>query len=281
VEDGTEWTTFHYYDGNNDGRSTLAIGYMGWDDTNDWPYVSLDWVDAGRYSITNVNSGLVWQASDIAGESAQAITQGAWEDLDYQKWDFASLGNGYFMIMNALGGLAAHGLDGSQANGAMLQLYPFSGYHVEKTHVGNYVLSAKNDNRVVEVPGASISTGAQLALNDYTGGDHQRFELNPVDRTINNPPTVSIASPSDGQVYNPGESVTIEANASDSDGSVIVVEFYNGSTKLGEDDSSPYSYTWNNVVTGTYALIARAIDDGGAVKAAGVNVRVSGRGPSR
>jgi len=42
------------------------------------------------------------------------------------------------------------------------------------------------------------------------------------------------------------------------------VEFYQGLTKIGEDTSAPYSYTWSNVVAGTYTLTAKATDNTGA-----------------
>ena len=36
-------------------------------------------------------------------------------------------------------------------------------------------------------------------------------------------------------------------------------------TLLGSDTSSPYSIIWNDVAAGSYALTAKAIDNGGAV----------------
>jgi hypothetical protein len=81
--------------------------------------------------------------------------------------------------------------------------------------------------------------------------------------STNNPPTVSITSPSNGAVFAQGSNITINANASDTDGSVTKVEFYQGTTKLGEDTNSPYSYTWNSVPTGLYNLTAKATDDDG------------------
>ena len=42
------------------------------------------------------------------------------------------------------------------------------------------------------------------------------------------------------------------------------VEFYNGTTKLGEDVTRPYSFVMRNVSEGTYALHAKAIDNDGA-----------------
>ncbi|MCX7806675.1 MAG: Ig-like domain-containing protein, partial [Planctomycetota bacterium] len=57
----------------------------------------------------------------------------------------------------------------------------------------------------------------------------------------NVPPTVSITSPSSGATFTAPANITITANAADSDGSIAKVEFFNGSTKLGEDTTSPYS----------------------------------------
>ncbi|NJM94346.1 MAG: hypothetical protein HC842_06500, partial [Cytophagales bacterium] len=74
----------------------------------------------------------------------------------------------------------------------------------------------------------------------------------------NQAPTVSISSPANNASFSAGANITIQATASDSDGSVTKVEFYNGSTKLGEDSSSPYTYTWSNVSAGSYTLTAKA-----------------------
>jgi len=55
--------------------------------------------------------------------------------------------------------------------------------------------------------------------------------------------------------------ITIDAAASDADGSVTKVEFYNGSAKLGERTSSPFSFTWKDVPEGTYSITAAATDN--------------------
>ena len=74
---------------------------------------------------------------------------------------------------------------------------------------------------------------------------------------------VSITSPLDGDMFTSGDDIVIEANASNVNGSVTKVEFFQGSTKLGEDTESPYSYTWNDVNLGRYSLTARATDNNG------------------
>jgi RHS repeat-associated protein len=79
----------------------------------------------------------------------------------------------------------------------------------------------------------------------------------------NTPPTVTLTSPAANAVIAPG-TVNLAATASDAGGSVTKVEFYNGSTKLGEDLTSPYTYAWTSVPAGTYPLMAKAIDNLGA-----------------
>ena len=76
-------------------------------------------------------------------------------------------------------------------------------------------------------------------------------------------PIVSITSPTANQTYTAPATVSITATATDSDGSISKVVFYNGTTKLGEDASSPYSYSWTNVAAGTYSITAIATDNSG------------------
>lgn len=82
--------------------------------------------------------------------------------------------------------------------------------------------------------------------------------------TVNQLPTSSLTSPLQNANYTAPASVIITANASDADGTIQKVEFYQGSTLLGEDASAPYSYTWNNVSAGLYSITAKAIDNLGA-----------------
>src|SRR5690606_30603692 len=77
----------------------------------------------------------------------------------------------------------------------------------------------------------------------------------------NKAPSISITSPANNANFTQGANVTIQANASDSDGAISKVEFFNGTTKLGEDLSSPYSYTWTNVPAGNHTITAKATDN--------------------
>ena len=78
---------------------------------------------------------------------------------------------------------------------------------------------------------------------------------------VNQPPTVSIASPAKSTAFVAPATVTIDATASDPDGTVCKVEFYNGTVKLGERTAAPWSFTWKEVQEGTYAITAAATDN--------------------
>jgi hypothetical protein len=91
-------------------------------------------------------------------------------------------------------------------------------------------------------------------------------------------PTVTLTNPVNGQIFAPSANILLQANASDPGGSLAKVEFYEGSTKLGEKLTAPYSLTWSNVPAGTYRVSARAIDNlGGAVDSVQVSIIVANR----
>jgi beta-glucanase (GH16 family) len=109
---------------------------------------------------------------------------------------------------------------------------------------------------IVSVDGQLPTSTFQFAIDDiyWEGGGG----------SVNVAPTVSITSPSSGTSYTAPASVSLAANAADTDGTISKVEFYNGTTLLGTDTSSPYAFSWTNVAAGTYSLTAKATDNSGA-----------------
>jgi hypothetical protein len=101
-------------------------------------------------------------------------------------------------------------------------------------------------------------------------GGERNSSLNPHDyiagtSCVTGAPTVSITAPIDAASYNAPASVTIGATAADVNGTVQQVAFYQGTTLLGIDNSSPYNFNWTNVAAGSYALTAKATDNDGLV----------------
>jgi uncharacterized repeat protein (TIGR01451 family) len=85
------------------------------------------------------------------------------------------------------------------------------------------------------------------------------------DDTVNLPPTVRITSPENDANFLVGSDVPITAEAADSDGTVVRVDFYAGTTLVGTATTAPYTVTWSHVTTlGDYSLTAVATDNRGA-----------------
>ena len=80
---------------------------------------------------------------------------------------------------------------------------------------------------------------------------------------VDKPPTVKLVSPKAGATYKAPASVFLDVEASDPDGSIARVEFWQGTTKLGQATGYTFEYTWKNIPAGTYSLFARAYDDFG------------------
>ena len=80
----------------------------------------------------------------------------------------------------------------------------------------------------------------------------------------NQAPAVALTNPTAGQTFTAPATVNFAATASDPGGSVARVDFLNGSTVLGSDTTSPYTFAWANVPAGTYSVSARAVDNLGA-----------------
>lgn len=86
----------------------------------------------------------------------------------------------------------------------------------------------------------------------------------PVTFFVTNPPAVSITGPVGGTILTAPANINITANASDTDGTISKVEFFQDTTKLGEDSVAPYNFTWDDVAAGSYNLTAIATDNDGA-----------------
>ncbi|MFW0740062.1 Ig-like domain-containing protein, partial [Flavobacterium sp. T12S277] len=92
--------------------------------------------------------------------------------------------------------------------------------------------------------------------------------------TVNTPgnqsPSAGIISPANNTAFMAPASVTINAVAADSDGIISKVEFYNGATLLSTSTTSPYTYTWENVTAGTYAITVKSYDNANATATSSV-----------
>jgi RHS repeat-associated protein len=121
---------------------------------------------------------------------------------------------------------------------------------------GTYALTAA----VVDNTGASTSSSA-------------------VTVKVNAAPTVTLTSPTSGTNTTAPASITVSADALDSDGSIAKVAFYRNGIAITTLTAAPYSFSWTGVPAGSYVLTAIATDDlGSSSTSAAVTVIVGAGG---
>ncbi len=111
---------------------------------------------------------------------------------------------------------------------------------------------------------ASNPVGAEISIPSLTG-------------TFNAPnalPTVSITSPAMAASFLVGNTVTINATAADSDGTVDSVSFFVDGVRIGVDVAAAYTFNWT-ATAGAHVLTVKATDNGGqVVTSSAINITV-------
>ena len=87
---------------------------------------------------------------------------------------------------------------------------------------------------------------------------------NSVSIVVDTPPSVTITNPASGTVFAAPANVTIQASASDTDGTVTNVQFRVGTNVVANKATAPFFGVTNNLAAGGYTLFAIASDNSGA-----------------
>jgi hypothetical protein len=250
-------------------------------------------------SVQNPFGGTAWP---IPGKIEIEDFDTGGEGIAYHDATTGNSGNGYRTTENVdLEGCSEGGFNiGYVAAGEWLE------YTVNVTSPGTYLLAARvstpgaGKTFHIELDGQNISgtiavpnTGGWQAWQTVTvttpaltaGTKVLRVALDATDFNINfltftatggTAPSASITSPANNANFAAGSNIVINANATDTDGTIAKVEFFNGAAKLGEDITSPYSFTWNAVSAGAYTLTARATDNAGlAATSSAISINVT------
>ena len=123
--------------------------------------------------------------------------------------------------------------------------------------------------QTVTITGVNLTVGQKI-LRFSMDGDN--FNTNYIGFSLggNQAPSVSITSPLVNASFTAPASIIINATASDLDGTIAKVEFFNGATLLGTSTTAPYTYTWIGVAAGSYNLTAKATDNLGLSKTSSI-----------
>jgi hypothetical protein len=137
------------------------------------------------------------------------------------------------------------------------------------TASGNYPYKSEVGNATTTtVSNLTVGQTYYFVVTDFNTTGLESLPSNEVAYTAvavqNNPPTVSLAvTPTAGKKFVVPVGLALAASASETGGSIVRVEFYNGGTYLGAVTAPPYTFTLNHPVAGNYSLTARAVDDQG------------------
>jgi len=203
-----------------------------------------------------VNNIISVSGDNTAGWSGMATQS------DLFKFYYNWMGGTYYGAESLPGDISVWATDPSNLNNVGATFWDHSIDPPDFTNIsGTEVIDAGIDvSKTFTLGGVNYSALPGIASDDYYGDapDLGAWEYN------SGYPYVAITSPTSGSTFTAPATINITANASDEDGSISRVEFFNGATKLGERTSNPWSFTWNNVPVGTYSLTAVATDNSGA-----------------
>ncbi len=121
----------------------------------------------------------------------------------------------------------------------------------------------------VHAPGGTVTFNGNAEFTGSLAARRLVVQGNPVLRfqttTANQAPTVALTSPAEGAVFAVGATVSLAADATDADGSIVRVEFHRADGLLASVASAPFAFAWTHAPAGVHTVTARAFDNSGAV----------------
>jgi hypothetical protein len=110
------------------------------------------------------------------------------------------------------------------------------------------------------MPAGNYSITAKAINNDSLVTASEPVEIFIVP---NHSPIVNIMKPLNDETFLSPAKISIMASATDDDGTISKVEFYNGNALLKTVTDPPYNFSWDNVPEGSYEIFATATDNNG------------------
>jgi cellulose 1,4-beta-cellobiosidase len=149
-----------------------------------------------------------------------------------------------------------------------------SGQSVGSGWSANYASSGQNVTVTPLDWNRNLGTGAStgLGFNGRWSGSYSgpptNFAVNGVSCNgtppVNNPPSVSLTSPTSGQSFTSGSAVPLAATAGDTDGTIAKVDFFVDGALVNSDTTAPYAFSATGLAVGSHTASARATDNLGA-----------------
>ncbi|MDN4502807.1 RICIN domain-containing protein [Alteromonadaceae bacterium BrNp21-10] len=161
-----------------------------------WPWVGgdcqrwdLEYLGAGDYKIISQLSGKALDISGCSTSDGGNVQQWTYSGNDCQKWQIEPVGEGFYKLISKHSGKSLD-IDGcSTADGQNAQQWQWLGGDCQRWSIepvspnsiatGNYSVTSKNSNKVLDVSGCSGSAGANVQQWPWNGADCQRWSIAP------------------------------------------------------------------------------------------------------
>lgn len=256
-----------------------AAGQAGVDDYN----VPIDKMIAGlEYLRTGVKpAGFAYTTkgtyAPIRGMMTWSINWDATTDCSHTPYDFANRYYAYFDGLNNASpvvavtspannasfatGTVPLTASASDADGSVAKV----DFYVNSVKVGTSSASPHTFNWTATTAGAYT---IYAIAADNLGKTGKSAEIT-VQAIVAGSPVITLDAPVDGAQIMAGDALALKAIATDSDGTIANVEFFDGTTKLGEDAASPFEFAWSGATPGVHSLTAKATDNDGKTTTTG------------
>ncbi|MEO6994211.1 MAG: tandem-95 repeat protein, partial [Lacunisphaera sp.] len=213
-------------------------------------------VPAGTYGSFNAGSGSGFRLG-VAGATHAAV---------YNFQNLTLNGNSTLQILgpvviNLANGVSANAPVGASTNPAWLTLNIKSGGFTLNSGCNFYGYLLAPSGQVIVNAGTQLVGGVVCANLTVNGNGLLKLQSQ---QSPNQLPVVVLTAPANGVTFAAPGSFTLSATASDPDGTVSKIEFFQGTTKVGEDATAPYNFVVSGLNAGSYSYFARVTDNTGA-----------------
>ncbi len=177
-QNGLDYSTFHFYDGQNNGVATLAMQTLWWDSAG-WPHMGRDLLP-GRYSIASKVSRLALETPLDANADGVPIQQAAPRSDAAQSWNISPSGDGFYSIRSMKNGKFID-LNGCRTgNTSKISQSAWGNtdcqrWRIEQVGDGTYRVVSKGGKTALTMPDDAKTPQRQAAASPWQNHDSQSW----------------------------------------------------------------------------------------------------------
>ena len=184
-ESGKEHLTFHYYDGEANGRPTLGLETLAWD-RDGWPRAVADapptgpGLPEGHYVIISRATGQVLAVQESDKDGA-ALTLSPDARGTMQTWNVSPTGDGYASLSSLANAKFLDLARCDAADGTPIDQYPWldndcQRWRIEPAGDGTYKIASKSSGKVVTAA-TGEAAGTSVQERAWTGDRSQKWDF--------------------------------------------------------------------------------------------------------